>query len=128
MDRMKYSTILIGALSVAGFYYGINRMATGVVQEATTDTSNCFELIGSTTTEVDGLTKITGSIRNNCDRRFPNVQVSFKVERSTESSFHLPEPLVTASGHNVGPGGVWSFETFPITRGANYRLERMWGY
>jgi hypothetical protein len=148
MDRMKPSLLLIGVLVVAAFYYGYSRLITGVVEEVTKDNSKCLEMLGNTTTEVDGLTKITGSIRNNCDRKFLNVQVSFKVERTTltgfdgpafgntnsnrssnnNNSFTLPEPLVTASGHNLMPGGVWSFETFPIARGASYRLERMWGY
>lgn len=146
MDGMKLSALVIGVLVVAGFYYGFNRLVTGVVKEATTDTSNCFEMIGNTTTEVKGQTRITGSIRNNCERKFLNMGVSFKVERTNSSgfagfggfndkrsntnnnSFSLPDSVVTASGRDLMPGGIWTFETSSVPRGASYRLEKMWGY
>ena len=47
---------------------------------ATSKAPDCLEMLGSTTTEDSGSTYAIGSVRNNCDRKFDMVTVSFKMD------------------------------------------------
>jgi hypothetical protein len=93
------------------------------------DKKNCLVLAGSTTRETEGVTRIVGSVRNDCRRRFGNVTVAFRLYRSERfSRANLPEAVIAGYVRDLEPGQTEDFETLPVGRGAGYRLERISGY
>jgi hypothetical protein len=95
-----------------------------IVSTISSNSSDCLDVVGSTTSEVDGGTYITGSVRNSCDRDFGNVTISFKLDAT-------PGPFGTMSGggafayaRNVKAGESKEFKTsMPVPKEATYRLE-----
>lgn len=91
--------------------------------------NTCIVLVGSTTREIDGVKRIIGSVRNDCDRRFLTVNIVFRLYRSTaRGAAGMPEPAAVAAVRDLEPGQVKEFETLPVGRDAAFRLERISGF
>ena len=84
----------------------------------------CLELLGNTTTEENATAYIVGTVRNNCDRTFGSVTVTFKLDRGASDT--LPEYSISAYARNVEPGQIKQFKTVtPISRNSTYRFDRI---
>lgn len=89
----------------------------------------CLEMLGSTTTEENGVTYIIGSVRNSCDRKFGRVTVSFKVDHQRVATGELPEFTVPAYSRNIEPGQIKEFRTSaPVSKDASYRFDSISAY
>ncbi|MDX2153998.1 MAG: hypothetical protein SFV54_24875 [Bryobacteraceae bacterium] len=89
----------------------------------------CLVLAGSTTQEINGITRIAGSVRNDCDRRFLNVTVVLRLYRPARGpGSQLPEAAVVGTVRDLEPGQTKDFTTLPVGRDASYRLERISGF
>src|ERR1700722_12704882 len=86
----------MAALVVAGYF--VRHQLTTVMSTATTQTPTCLEMVGSTTSEEEGVTYITGSFRNNCGRDISHVTVMFKLDQAP-GSFGLSQAY--AYGNDV---------------------------
>jgi hypothetical protein len=120
------STIL-GLAGVIVIWGGIRYLYSYVISEATRDNSSCLVLEGSTTSEEDRSTYIVGSVRNNCDRRFLSVMVSFKLYPSSDDAIRTPM-VISAHGSNLKPGESWQFKTSAFTHNNGYQLDSVRGY
>src|SRR5215813_8634450 len=125
---------VLGLIAFMGIRYGIREIYTGVVTSATTDqVAACLSLTGSTTAVDDGNTDIVGTIRNNCGRRFGQVTVSFKLDRSSSGSqrstrpaMDLPEAVIVAYLRDVQPGETRRFKSSThVHNNAVFRFDRI---
>jgi len=99
------------------------------VPSVTGSGAQCLELTGSTTRDQDSGTYIVGSFRNNCDRPYPQVTVSFKLERPSGPTRDLPEAVVSAYERDVKPGETRNFKTaMPVPRNTIFRLDSISGF
>jgi hypothetical protein len=87
---------------------------------------SCLVLTGSTTREIEGITRIIGSVRNDCKRRFGNVTVALRVYRTDRTN--LPDPVIAGYVRDLKPGETKDFETLPVGRNASYSLDKITGY
>jgi hypothetical protein len=124
---------LLGALlAVALIGGGLRFLYSRVTSAATQDNSSCLVLAGSTTSEENSRTYIIGTVRNDCDRRFLAVTVSFKV--SQRSPFanggddRMPDMHVTAHGTNLASGESMQFKTQSFMNMTGYQLESINGF
>lgn len=152
---MKFSA-LIGVLILAGAAYYIRGAFEKAISEATASPSpGCLQLTGSTTREVDGVTRIFGTIRNDCKRKYSHVQVVFQLDRQPiDTSLTLNSGLyghqnenrtsvrpidqtpfenmaaapIVASGSDLKPGDEIEVSTLPVSRGVSYRVGEVTGY
>jgi hypothetical protein len=91
-----------------------------------TTSPTCIELTGSSTREVDSITTIVGTVRNNCDRRYGYVQVIFLLDRKAGD---LGEPYpVSASGRDLEAGATMQIQTLPVSRDTGYRVGEITAY
>jgi hypothetical protein len=112
---------IVAVAALAGIYaaYSWVRASLGRAGAAA---PACLELLGSTTTEENGVTYIIGNVRNGCDQKFSSVLVTFKLDRRDNSEF--PEALASAYGRNLKPGDTWSFRTtLPVSKDVTYRFD-----
>ena len=123
---MKVAAVVLGiGIAILGVRYAVhewyrNRLIPAVTANAT----SCLALQGNTTSEQDGRTYIVGSIRNNCDRRFSQVTISFKLDRPPGASESLPQAIVTAYVRDVQPAAAAKFKTaMPVSKNATYRFD-----
>jgi hypothetical protein len=99
------------------------------ITSATSDKSACLEMLGNTTTEENGSTFIIGSVRNNCDRKFSNVTISFKLDSTPGPMENMPEGGAYAYGRDVEPGQIAQFKSaLPVSRNATYRFDEIAAY
>lgn len=94
--------------------------------------SSCLVLAGSTTTEENNRTYIMGTVRNDCDRRYFTVTVTFKVSHQSPfangASDSMQDMLVTAYGSNLPAGESMQFKTQGFTNMSGYQLESINGF
>jgi hypothetical protein len=114
------------------------------VSMVTNKASTCLEMLGNSTTEEEGQTYITGSIKNNCDRSFGSVTIVFKVDQSSRPSedqqeggpteglatgvptVDLPEGFAYAYSRDVKAGEVREFKTaISVSRNSSYRFDEI---
>ena len=122
---MKLSGIL-GLVAILGFgYYLRNVVWNGVASAVNRNDSACVELLGSVSTEDEGRTYITGTIRNNCERNMNSVTISFKVDSPSDSTVQgLPASTAFAYSNDLKPGETRSFKSqFPIAPNSSFRLD-----
>jgi hypothetical protein len=136
---------LLGALLAFGLLAGgLRVLYSRVTSAATQDNSTCLVLAGSTTTEENNQTYITGTVRNDCDRRFFTVTVTFKVSlqqpsfaygnsaygsrSNTNSNDTLREMIISAHGTNLASGESMQFKTQGFMNMAGYQLESINGF
>ena len=122
--------LLAAVLVFLGLRYAVNDWFRNRAVPAMTASGNqCLVMAGSTTREQDGATYIVGSFRNECDRKFSQVTISFKLERSSGAMQSLPEAVVTAYTRDVQPGETRQFKsTMPVSRNAIFRFDAISGF
>jgi len=109
--------------------YVTRHLFRSFITSATSDhAAACLEMLGSTTTEEDGNTYIIGTVRNNCERKFGNVTVTFKLDRQPGPMENLDAP-VSAYARDVGPDQTKQFKTaVPISKNSTYRFDAISAY
>jgi hypothetical protein len=113
--------IAVLAVLVAGYVF-----RNWIQQKLTASNTTCLELAGSTTTEENGQTYIVGSIKNNCDKNYGNVTVSFKIDSNDNPGGFPQGGMALAYGRDIQSGTTWEFKTqMPIPRGSTYRLDEI---
>lgn len=145
--------IVLGLVALLGVRYAIQDGFRRVVTSATSDqAAACLSLSGSTTAVEDGYTDIVGTIKNNCDRKFSQVTVSFKLDRSSSGlaaaevttalhpaatpdrsprrpAMELPEAVILAYARDVQPGETRKFKSSThIHKNAVFRFDRISGF
>src|SRR6185436_18004749 len=96
-DALK---ILFGLLVVLAVLYALRgRFRDSIVTMSNVKAPSCLEMVGNTTSEQDGHTYIIGSLRNNCEKTFGHVQVTFTLDRTDHTN--LPPPLAYVYGRNL---------------------------
>jgi hypothetical protein len=124
---------------VAATVFYIRTKFQNVAPQATAPSSSpaCLVLAGSTTREENGVTRIVGTLRNDCRRKFNNVMVEFLLDHSSRDPAttttktnpgETPSPaidgpsLITASVSDLKPGTSAEAITFPVPSGTSYRV------
>jgi hypothetical protein len=145
--------VVLGVAALLGVRYAIQEGFRSMVTAATSDqAAACLSLSGSTSAVENGNTDIVGTIRNDCNRKFSQVTVSFKLDRSSSGSaaadisatFHpgatpdrsprrpameLPEAVVLAYTRDVQPGETRKFKSSThIQKNAIFRFDRISGF
>ena len=120
---------IIAVILVGG---GLRILYSRVTSAATQDQSSCLVLAGSTTTEENNRTYIMGTVRNDCDRRYFTVTVTFKVSHQSPfangANDNMQDMLVTAYGSNLAAGESMQFKTQGFTNMSGYQLESISGF
>jgi hypothetical protein len=127
---VKPASILTLVCVLGAVYFVRTHFANWILSAASGSTPTCLELVGSTTSEVDGVTHIIGSVRNNCDRKYLYVQVAFTLDRSNDSTVRdLPEMKTSAAVRDLESGATASFQTvLPVSRNTIYRFDGITAY
>ena len=73
------------------------------------------------TTEVS--TEIVGRIRNNTNRTYGYVQVTFQVYDNLGNQ--VGSAMANVNG--LEPGGIWKFKALCLCRGSNFKLNEITG-
>jgi hypothetical protein len=148
--------IVAGVLCVTtflGIHYAVNEGVRRVATAAATDqAAACLTMLGSTTTVDNGFTYIIGSIRNDCDRKFDNVTIAFKVDSGsaseltapmmssygsktsapkmpTPSKMTMPDSPILAYAKNIKPGETQKFKSYShIGKNATVRFDGIKGF
>jgi hypothetical protein len=86
-------------------------------------------MLGNTTTEENGSTFIIGSVRNNCDRKFSSVTISFKLDSTPGPMENMPTGGAYAYSRDVEPGQIAQFKSaWPVSRDATFRFDGITAY
>ena len=113
-------------ISIFAFGFITRPLFQKFILSATSDKSSCLELLGNTTTEDNGTTYIIGSVRNNCDRKFSSVTISFKLDRISEN---VPAGSAYAYARDIGPNQIAQFKSaIPVSRNAIFRFDGITAY
>lgn len=145
--------VLLGVVIILGIRYAMQEGLRGVVTSVTSDqAAACLSLSGSTTAVEDGFTDIIGTFKNECNRKFSQVTVSFKLDRSSSGStaaeistaFHpgaktnsaprrpameMPEAVILAYARDVKPGETRKFKSSThISKNAVFRFDKISGF
>ena len=89
----------------------------------------CLEVLGSTTSEEDGVTYIVGSLRNTCETKFSQVTVLFKLDRVPGPMEGMSEGSAYAYSRDVEPGDVRQFKSaIPVSKDSSYRPDGISAY
>jgi len=89
----------------------------------------CLEVLGSTTSEEDGVTYIVGSLRNTCDTKFSLVTVLFKLDRVSGPMEGMSGGSIYAYSRDVVPGEVRQFKSaIPVSKDSSYRPDGINAY
>jgi hypothetical protein len=83
----------------------------------------CLELTGDEGAVRDGSGRILGSVRNNCEKQFRNVEVEFKLYNSSGEVVGA----AATSEEALGPYESWKFEMIAMQPYARYQLARVTG-
>ena len=128
---MKGGSILALICALGGWYYLRTHFGEWIQSAASSSTPSCLEMLGSTTSEEDGVTNIVGNIKNNCDRKYLYVQVVFTLDNSNADPAmrDMPEPKAVASVRDLEAGATMPFKTaIPVSKNATYRLDGITAY
>ena len=127
---MKVPAGFLGLIAILAVVYAASGLFQDyVVSISTGKGPSCLEMLGKTTSEEEGLTYITGSIKNNCNRKFSNVTVVFKFDRAPGPAQDLPEGIAYAYSSDVPPGEIRRFKSaLPISRDSTFRLDGINAY
>jgi hypothetical protein len=116
--------LMSGLLALVVLVVGVRVVYSRVMSAATEDTSHCLFLETSTTTVERGFTFITGIVRNDCDRGFSNITVTFKL--AGDDTFGQPMAMGYARG--MVPHGTVPFKTQGIAKYDGHRLDEIRGF
>ena len=108
---MKYIAFILGLLiALVAVRYALREGLRSLVTSVTTDkAATCLVMLGNTTREEEKFTYIVGSIKNNCDQKFGQVTIAFKLDRSSGSTVGLPE-AINPYGSRVQSGQTQKFK------------------
>jgi len=113
-----------GLMAVAVLGVGLRLVYSRVMSAATEDTSQCLMLESSTTTVENDLTYITGIVRNDCERGFPSITITFKLYG--DDTFGQQTAMGYARG--MVPHGTVPFKTQGIRKYEGHRLDEIRGF
>jgi len=91
-------------------------------------------LSGTTTSEENKRTYIIGTVRNDCDRRFLTVTVTFKVSQQSMSFGNrngentMQDMMISAYGRNLASGESMEFKTQGFMNMSGYQLDSIRGF
>ena len=127
---MKGLATILGIAVIIGGIYAVRTGFRSVITEVTTDhASKCLSLAGHTAVTEDGHTYIEGSIRNNCDRKFGSVTVTFLLDRPRGPLEDLPKAAIYAYIRDVAARETKKFKSaFPISSDSIYRFDAISGF
>ena len=111
--------ILIGLT----LYMGGRLFHKTLVTALDTKTPACLTLAGSTISEQDGVSRIVGTVRNDCTRKFFIVNVVFALDRK-DSTFAGGAKAI-GSVRDIAAGTSATFQTLPVGRDTSYRFEEI---
>jgi hypothetical protein len=112
---------ILGLVAVLVVGYTLRTIYGRTVSLATTETSSCLEMVGSTTTEDEGVTYITGSFRNNCGHDIGHVTVMFKLDQAPGA---FGPSQAYAYGNDVKADETREFKSaMPVSNNAVYRFD-----
>jgi hypothetical protein len=148
-----FGGIVLVIIAFVGIRYAMQEGLRKVVTSATSDhAAACLSLSGSTTSVENGYTDIIGAFKNTCDRKFSQVTVSFKLDRSTSGStaseissalhpgakpdrsprpaaIDLPEAVILAYARDIQPGETRKFKSSThIPKNATFRFDKISGF
>ena len=108
---MKFVAYILGLLiAFVAVRYAMREAFRSLVTSVTTDkAATCLVMLGNTTREEEKFTYIVGSIKNNCDQKFGQVTIAFKLDRSSGSTLSLPE-AINPYGSRVQSGQTQKFK------------------
>ena len=115
---------VIGLIALVLILAGLRFVYSRVMNAATSDTSVCLSLEGSTTTVENNRTYITGTIRNDCDRWFKTVSVRFKL--FGDDTFG--QQTAVGYARNLDPHGTAPFTTQGIINYEGHTLDQISGF
>ena len=122
----KFTKILgLAALLVVVYILG-GSLKNFIFSASSAKAPGCLEMLGSSTIENSGVTTINGSIRNNCDRKYKSIQVSFTVDPI--GNVNSSPTVAAAYGDDLLPGKIWDFRTLPVPKNSTYRLKEISAY
>jgi len=110
--------IAVLAALVVVFILGVS-LKNYIFSVSSTVAPACLEYLGSAIEEIDGVTAISGRIKNNCAHRFQSIQVNFTL---------VPHAKAVAYGHDLQPGKSWDFRTLPVPKDSVYRFTDISAY
>jgi hypothetical protein len=123
---------ILGLIIVLGVsYYLRTHFAEWITTAVSSSTPTCFELVGSTTSEDEGVTNIVGSIRNNCTRKYLFVQIVFTLDNTNPDAAMRDRTggSAVAVVRDLEPGDTSQFKTvIPVPKDASFRLEGITAY
>src|SRR5579884_1763920 len=86
-------------------------------------TPDCLQLVNASSTLDDGPPYIVGTIRNNCEYRFGQVTIVFKVTRVPGPNEEVTGGFTAAYAHDVEPGTTKEFKTaVPVMGGSIFQF------
>ena len=113
---MALGIVGVGVLVViAGIAFKVLKNSTAPVSQSSAKTD--LELIEHRAININFFNYVTGTIRNNTQNTFENVQVQIAIY-----SNDVLMGTTTASAKNLKPGGKWNFEAPVLEQGA-YRYK-----
>ena len=115
--------LIVVAVVMILFATGLRVLYSRVATAAVEGSSNCVVLDGSSFSDEDGRAYIYGTVRNTCDRKFPSVTVTFKVQPQSNSSFPQTDMIISGYAHNLEPNSTATFKTQGLSNFASYRLD-----
>lgn len=121
-----FGVIVLGMVALLVLRFAVQGSYRTVVTSITSDeAAECLSLTGSTTGMGTGYADIIGTIRNNCNHKFTQVTVSFKLDPSS-SGF---TPAVQAYVSDVQPGETRKFKSSThIPNNAIFRFDSISGF
>jgi hypothetical protein len=128
---VKSGSILALIFVLGASYYARTHFREWILSAASGSTPTCLEMLGSTTSEVDGATRIVGSVKNNCDRKYLYVQIEFTLDQSTAENpvvRDLPEMKMSAAVRDLQPGETMQFQTAIVSKTQLYRFDGITAY
>jgi hypothetical protein len=127
---MRAAGFILALFAVLALRFFVqDRYKTAMASAVAGATTSCITMGGNTTREIEGSTYIVGTIKNDCNRRFSNVTVVFKVDGELDSKMDRREAIFYAYERDLAPGETRNFKTmFQIRKDATYRFDRITGY
>ena len=120
--------ILLVIAGISGIAFGdpnTKPTSTSTTSDATTQTTNRFTLVDSEGSYDGFAYYVTGSIKNNTDRQYSYVQVTFNLY--DEDGAQIGTAM--ANVNNLEANGIWKFKALGITEEvASYKLMEITGW
>ena len=83
-----------------------------------------MELLSKTGSVDENSSTVTGSIKNNCGRKFRYVEITFKL---FDASGNVVGTAL-ANQNNLDVGETWKFKAFGLATSRRYQLDEITAY